>query len=142
MWTPETLQWLLISAGCGQLVLAAAAPAIPVVLDLKTELRQVRPLTRELFWTYVGYIWIFIISFGLLSTTAAHHILDNSPLATAVCGFIALFWTARLVIQFVWFHAASPAGLKFRVAEVALTTLFFYLSSTYIAAFAWNLMGA
>ena len=90
-----------------------------------------------MFWTYAGYILGFHVTFGLLSVLAPELLLDGSPLATGVSGFIAVYWGARLVIQFVWFRRAHvPAGLRDRLAEAALVALFVALTAIYGAA-AW-----
>jgi hypothetical protein len=83
----ETLVWI---AGLGQIVLVCASLAIPRVLGWREELQALRPLTRQVFWTYAGYILCLNLSFGLLSTLAPRLLVDGSPLAAAVSGFIAL----------------------------------------------------
>ena len=82
----------LITAGVGQLVLISASLAIPRVLRWPEDVARLRPLTRQLFWTYAGYIWATNLSFGLISTFAPGWLLDGTPLTGAVCGFIATYW--------------------------------------------------
>lgn len=136
----DRLRTLIVLAGAGQLCLAAASLAIPRVLGWRAELERLRPLTRQVFWTYAAYIWTFHVAFGLLSTLAPASLLDGSPLATAVSGFIALYWGVRLVLQFTWFdRSAAPPGLLPRLAEAALVTLFVALTLVYGAAAAANL---
>lgn len=131
------LRALVVAAGAGQLVLAAASLAIPRVLGWREETARLRPLTRRLFWTYAGYILGFHVAFGLLSTLAPHWLLDGSPLATAVSAFIAVYWGVRLTLQFVSFRGVEvPAGLRYRMAEAALVALFVALTLIYGAA-AW-----
>ena len=43
-------------AGAAQLALALASLAIPSVLGWREETRKLRPLTRQVFWTYAAYI--------------------------------------------------------------------------------------
>ena len=119
-------------AGLGQLALIVASLAIPRVLNWRDDVAKLRPLTRQVFWTYAGYIWATNLAFGLISTLAPNWLLDASPLAGAVCGFIALYWGARLVIQFTYFDRSdAPAGWHVRCAEAALVGLFIYLTLTY-----------
>src|SRR5437867_12234384 len=107
---------LLILAGLGQLGLALGSLALPGILHWRDDTAKLRPLTRQVFWTYAGYIWATNLSFGLLSTLAPDSLLDGSSLARAVCAFIALYWIARLVIQFAWFDRTDvPAGLLVRI---------------------------
>ena len=129
------LRTLLIAAGLGQLTLAAASLAIPRVLGWREETARLGPLTRQVFWTYAGYIWSFHVCFGLLSLLAPEWLLDRTPLAAAVCGFIAVYWGVRLVLQFTWIdRRAAPRGRLFLVAEVALVALFVGLTAIYGAA--------
>ena len=135
-----TIRHLLMAAGLGQLALAAGSLAIPRMLGWREDTAKLRPLTRQIFWTYAGYIWSFHICFGLLSLLAPDWLLDRAPLAAAVCGFIAVYWGARLILQFTWIdRSQAPSGAIFVAAEVALVTLFASLVLIYGAAFVSHL---
>src|SRR5262249_31954465 len=123
---------LIIAAGFGQLLLAAGSLAIPRLLKWREELARVRPLTRQVFWTYAGYIWTTNVCFGLVSVFMPDELLAGTKLAAAVCGFITLYWLARVVIQFTYFDRHdAPQGLIFKLAEVALVALFVFLTGVY-----------
>jgi hypothetical protein len=134
-------KWI-IAAGVGQLVLAAGSLAIPHVLGWAAETARLRPLTRQVFWTYAGYIWTTNLCFGLISALAPGWLLGSGPLAAAVTGFMAVYWGARLVIQFAYFDRTHvPPGWGVRFVEVALVALFAFLTVVYAAATASNLAG-
>jgi hypothetical protein len=136
---------LLIAAGVGQLILCVASLAIPRVLRWPQDLAGVRPLTRQVFWTYAGYIWATNLCFGLVSALAPGWLLDGTPLARSVCGFIATYWGARVAIQFLYFDRSdAPKGPAFVVAEVLLVGLFVCLTLVYggLAARAFSGPGA
>jgi hypothetical protein len=136
------LETLLTLAGAGQIALALASLAIPRVLGWREETAKLRPLTRQVFWTYAAYIWCTNLCFGLLSTFAPGWLMDRSPLAGAVTAFIAAYWGARLVIQFTYFDwTDAPQGLRFRAAEAALVGLFLFLTLIYGFAVFFNLGG-
>lgn len=124
---------LLIAAGLAQLALVAGSFSIPRVLGWREETAKLRPLTRQVFWTYAGYILTAHLIFGLTSVFAADLLLEGTPLARGVNAFIALWWGARLVIQFTWFDTASerPPGTLFQVAEKALVLLFVGCTALY-----------
>jgi hypothetical protein len=123
---------LLVLAGVGQLLLSVASLAIPRVLRWREETAKLRPLTRQVFWTYAGYILSFHVAFGLLSAFAPELLLDRTPLARAVAGFIAVYWTVRLALQFFCFDRTErPPGAFGKMAEAALTTLFLGLTIIY-----------
>jgi hypothetical protein len=127
-------------AGLGQLGLAAASTAIPYGLRWRTETAGLRPLIRQLFWIYAGYILGFHVAFGLVSLLAPGWLLDGSGLATAVSGFIATYWGVRLVLQFAYLDRLdAPQGPWFAAAETALVSLFVFLTATYGAALVANL---
>jgi hypothetical protein len=140
----NSLPWplLLVLAGIGQLVLAAASLAIPRMLRWSEETARLRPLTRQVFWTYAGYIWTTNLCFGLVSALGPAWLLDHSPLAAVVTAFIACYWGARLLIQLVWFDRTDvPPHALIRPAEAALTSLFLLLTLIYGGAAVVNLGG-
>jgi hypothetical protein len=131
---PIAIPWhgLLVGAGAAQLILVVASLAIPRLLNWKSDLAKLRPLTRQVFWTYAAYIWGTNLSFGLVSTMAPQFLLDHSPLAGLVCGFIAVYWAARVVIQFGYFDRTdAPKGWFFVLGETALVILFVGLTIVY-----------
>ena len=97
----------------------SAAWPYHAVLRWSEDTAKLRPLTRQVFWTYAAYIWATNVSFGLLSTLAPDALLDRSPLARIVCGYITAYWASRLLVQFFYFdRSQAPAGRFFKVAEV------------------------
>ncbi|HEV3120776.1 MAG TPA: hypothetical protein VGY53_02685 [Isosphaeraceae bacterium] len=126
-----TVPWvsIVVLAGVSQLGIVAGSLAIPRVLRWRDDLARLRPLTRQIFWTYAAYIWCTNLAFGLVSTFAPKWLLDGTPLAGAVCGFIALYWGARVVIQFAYFDRNdAPKGPLFALAEAILVGLFLFLT--------------
>jgi hypothetical protein len=123
---------LTVTAGIGQLALVVGSIAIPRILRWPDDLAKLRPLTRQVFWVYAGYIWSTNLAFGLVSAFAPWWLLDCSPLAGAVCAYIALYWGARLVIQFTCFDRTEiPKGLLFAAGEAVLIGLFLLLTLIY-----------
>jgi hypothetical protein len=123
---------LLVLAGLGQLALAVGSLWIPRILGWREETARLRPLTRNVFWTYAGYIWANHVCFGLLSALAPDALLDGTLLARSVTGFISLYWGARLAIQFLVFRRAGlPEGALYRLGEAALVGLFSFLTLLY-----------
>jgi len=123
---------LLVLAGVGQLGLALGSLAVPRVLRWHEDTAKLRPLTRQVFWTYAAYIWATNVSFGLLSTFAPGVLLDRSQLARVVSGYITAYWAARLLVQFLYFdRSQAPVGPFFKVAEALLVALFGVLTAVY-----------
>jgi hypothetical protein len=122
--------WVVL-AGLGQLGLAAGSLAIPRVLGWREETTKLTRLTRQVFWTYAGYIWGTNVCMGALSALAPGWLLAGTPLARAVCGYIALYWGARLLLQLFCYDRAAVTTAALRLAEIALTLLFLFLAATY-----------
>jgi hypothetical protein len=101
-------------------------------LNWSIDTAKMRPLTRQIFHTYAAYIWVTNVSFGLLSFFHPEWLLDGSPLARALAGFITLYWGARLLIQFFYYdRSARPPGSHWMVSEWSIILLFIYLTGVY-----------
>ena len=101
------LETVVLVAGIGQLAIVVGSLKIPSVLGWKQDVASLRPLTRQVFWTYAGYIWATNLSFAMISMLAPAALLDGALLAGSVTAFIALSWGARVVIQFTWFDRSD-----------------------------------
>lgn len=131
---------LLIIAGLSQIFLVLGSLAIPKLLNWKQELNKLNPLIKQMFWTYAGYILVTNLSFGILTLMATEELMSGSKLAIAISFFISLYWIARIFIQFFYFdRSAAPKGFIYLLGEVALVTLFVYLSFVYSYLFYMNL---
>lgn len=124
----------LILAGLAQLAIASSSVFIPRLLGWREETMRLRPLTRQVFWTYASYILGLHIAFGALSLLAPHSLIDGSTLARAVCAFLAVYWGTRLILQFAVFDRSVAVRPLFRVAEVAYVSAFGYLAIVYSTA--------
>lgn len=139
---PVWLPTMILFAGIGQLAIVAGSLRIPQALGWSEDVGKLRPLTRQVFWTYAGYIWTTNLCIGLLSAFAADWIIDGSPLAASVTGFITVYWGARVVIQFAYFDRSdAPEGLQFQLAEIVLVGLFLFFTATYGYATVLNIWG-
>ena len=137
----NALVTLIFLAGIGQMTLAVCSIAIPKMLGWKQELQKVNPMVRHIFWTYAGYILITNFSFGLLSFMAPGILVAKSPLSAVVTGYIGAYWLSRITIQFAGFERKNfPKGALYTLGEIALVSLFAYLTLVYCYAFYFNLI--
>lgn len=133
------LQSAVYLAGIAQLVLVTGSLLIPGILRWKEELNNVSVLIKQMFWTYAAYILVINLSFGLISVFAFNDLTNGSSLACMICGFVAIYWVSRVLIQFFYFDRKGfPAGIWNKMAEIVLVTLFFLLSIVYCMAFYYN----
>ncbi len=106
-----------------------ASVAVPQVLDWKGELRKLDRLSRQLIWVHGLFIVLTIVGFGALTLSLSTELAAGTPLARGVCLFIAIFWTARLLIQFFVFDARPFLKTTFlKVGYHGLTLVFIYQS--------------
>jgi hypothetical protein len=137
----ETLiQNLILLAGIGHLGLSLVSIAIPKMLNWKQELAHLQPLLRQMFWTYAGYILVINFCFGLVSIWGVAELLNHSFLAKSITLFIALYWLARVLIQFFYFDKThAPKGWFFTLGEIGLVGLFVAFTLIYALAFLINM---
>ena len=130
---------IIFWCGIAHILLTLASLIIPRVLNWKEGLKHLQPLLRQMFWTYAGYILAINFSFGLVSILGAGDLLDHSFLAKSLTLFIALYWFARVLIQFFYFDRTNaPKGWLFTLGEIGLVSLFALFTLVYFAAFVHN----
>jgi hypothetical protein len=116
---------LVIVGGLLHFVILVASALTPRVLDWRTNLAALHPFLRRLFWVYGCFIVLVIISFGSLSLMRADDLASNPPLAHSVCAMIAIFWLARVAVQFFVFDARPFLTTIFRRVGYHGLTVFF-----------------
>jgi hypothetical protein len=138
------LEHLIFLGGVCHFGILMASALVPRVLDWRTELQRLSPLSRHLVWTHGVFIVLVIIGFGTMSVLHARELAGGAALARTACGFIAVFWLARLFIQFFVFDArAYLKGPLLKLGYHGLTVVFSYLGLVYAwAALAPGLWGA
>ena len=136
----EQLDGLLRLAGWSQVVLILGSLGIPHVLGWRAKLASLSTLLRQMFWVYSFYIWCTNLCFGLLSALGAPLLLDGSPLATCVTGFILGYWLLRMAIQWLYFDISEiPMNAFNNAARWLLELLFLALTVIYGLCFVHNL---
>jgi anaerobic C4-dicarboxylate transporter len=119
-------------AGILQIGLCIGSLAIPRLMNWNTELSRVSTIIAQMFWTYAGYILMINLSFGLVSLFGAEALMGKTFLSKSICIFIFLYWLARVIIQFFYFDTKSaPQGKMYKAGEIALVTLFVFLTVVY-----------
>ena len=135
----KTLTTLVFYCGIGHIILSVASLAIPKVLSWSQHLKNLPPLLRQMFWTYAAYILVINFCFGVISIIASGELLNKSILAKGITFFIAMYWLARIGIQFFYFdRTMAPKGLIYTLGEVALVALFALFTIVYLASFLYN----
>ena len=105
---------LLLAGGALHFVILLASALTPRVLDWRGNLAALDPFLRRLFWVYGSFIVLVIVSFGTLTLFHADALASGASLARAVCAVVAIFWLARLAVQFFVFDARAFLTTTFR----------------------------
>jgi hypothetical protein len=124
-------------AGVLHLGLICAGSLMPRAVHLRANLAVLPPLIRRLYWVYYSFIGLCLISFGTISVAFAGALASGSDLARAMCTFLALFWTLRLVVAaFVFDVRPYLTNWFWRCGYHATNIVFLYLPVVYaLAAF-------
>jgi len=112
-------------------VLSASA-LVPRTLDWRGELAKLHPFLRKLVWVYGAFIVLVIVGFGVISLTCASELASGTPLARAVCGFVAIFWLARVLVAALVFDARPfLRNALLKIGYAVLNAAFVYLTIAY-----------
>jgi hypothetical protein len=121
------MEKLIVVAGVLHLAIAVSSLAIPRALNWREKLRGLDPFMRHLFWVYAGFVWGVNVMFGLIAVAHAHTLVSGQPLARWMCGFVALYWLARLAVQWLVFDVRTVATRWWEMAGYhALTAAFIF----------------
>jgi len=112
-----------------------ASALTPGALNWRDHLATLPVLLRQMFWVYGAFIVLMIVSFGLITVFLAPELADGSPVARAFCGMVAVFWVARLGVQFFVFDPTPfLTRLVYKVGYHLLTVIFV----TLVAIYTWG----
>ena len=112
-------------ASLSYLGLLAAGILMPGLVGLRQHLLALPTFIRQLFWVYYAFIGLSLISFGLGTFLLAEHLASGTPLARAVCGFLALFWSVRFIAGTFVFDLRPYLTNRWRRAGLAAANLVF-----------------
>lgn len=122
-------------AGVLHLGLVWAGATMPRAVNLRFHLATLPPFVRQLFWVYFTFIGLTLVSFGTITFFQAQALASGQPLARALCGFLALFWAARLIVAAFVFDVRPYLTSGFlRLGYQATNVSFLYLSVVYASA--------
>jgi hypothetical protein len=133
----DLLPHLIFAAGIGQLGVLAASALVPLRLKWREVFQSLPKLHRQMYWVYGGYVVLAIVAQGLVSATCSAELSSGSNLARGVCGYIAVFWGVRLVLQGVLDVKEHLTRWWLAVGYHLLTVLFVYFTAVFALAAVW-----
>ena len=128
--------WLV---GAAHFVVLVASFQVPYRLNWKRDLQALMPFNRKLLWVQGGFTVLTIIAFGSLTFTLHAELLRGDRAALALACFIGIYWSARIIVDAIYFsHSDWPEGTVFVVGHALLTLLFCFLALSYVGLFVWH----
>ena len=125
--------------GAAHFLILFASFQVPYRLGWKRDLQQLMPFNRKLLWVQSGLTVLTIIGFGTLTLVLHAELLRGDRAALGLTCFIGVYWTARILVDALYFsHADWPKGPVFIVGHALLTLLFLVLAASYLGLFVWR----
>ena len=120
------------------LVLLALLHGIfPKYFDWENELRPLTIINREIMWVHTFFVALSLILVGLLCITSGDELIFTS-LGRRVSLGIAIFWFARLLIQFFGYSSELWRGKRFEtVVHILFSILWAYMTGIFFLIY-WN----
>jgi hypothetical protein len=135
----EWLSLVLWLAAAGHFCVLIASFQVPQRLRWKDDLAKLTAFNRKLMWVHGGFAVYTIISFGVISLVLHREMLRGDRAALALAFFIGFYWLLRIVVDFTYYSYRDwPQGTAFRVGHFLLTSLFVFLSTSYLGVAAWH----
>ncbi|HXB75585.1 MAG TPA: membrane bound O-acyl transferase family-domain-containing protein [Candidatus Acidoferrales bacterium] len=132
----NTWNWYLshaiYAAAIGHLVVLIASVQVPARLGWKQDIPKLTRFNQKVFWVYGFYILLCIVSFAAITWRLHDSFLAGEPAARAIAGFIAIFWTVRVLVDLFWYdHRDWPQGNALVAGHALATSLFCTLAAVY-----------
>jgi hypothetical protein len=125
------LSHLIFLAGFGQLAVLMASALVPFRLNWREELRCLKPLHRQMYWVYGGYVVLSIVAFAAISIFNASELANGTGLTRGFCAYVSVFWGVRVVLQ-AFFHVKEHlTAWWLKIGYVVLGLLFMSLTIIY-----------
>ncbi len=117
--------------GCLLIALALLHLAFPRYFDWARELRPLSLMNRQMMWVHTFFIALAVLLMGVLCVTCPDD-LAATPLGRRVACGLAIFWGARLVVQFVGYSAELWRGKTFEtIAHIGSALLWAYVTGVF-----------
>ncbi len=114
--------------------LALLHGVFPRYFQWRNDLAGLTLINRQMMYVHTFFIALMVFLMGLLCLTSAREI-TGTPLGRKVAFGLAVFWTARLVIQWFGYSSKLWRGKAFETTvHVLFVILWAYLSAVFVTA--------
>ncbi|MEM7012187.1 MAG: hypothetical protein AAF585_11945 [Verrucomicrobiota bacterium] len=112
----QIIGWLFVPLGCAHI-------AFPKYFDWKKDLADLQLINRQMMEVHTFFIGLIVFLIGLLCITSSRELIETSFGRRLSLG-LAIFWGARLLVQFFWYSPKLWRGKKFETAVHIAFSLF------------------
>src|SRR5690242_7351726 len=81
------------------IILGLSHSFFPKYFSWKQELHSLSMINRQMFYVHSFFVAFIVLLMGILCLTSSQELL-NTVLGKRICLSLAIYWTARLAIQF------------------------------------------
>ena len=122
-------------AGVLMIALALGHVVYDRYLGWKLDTKQLKLLTRQVFYVHCFFICLVLVMMGLLSLFYASELLKPSPLSRALLIGMAVFWGFRTAIQWFGYDSTIWRGNRlFTMMHWVYSAIWIYLTGTFSLA--------
>ncbi|HTE25500.1 hypothetical protein [Flavitalea sp.] len=106
----------------------------PRYFKWKTELNTVSHINREMMYVHTFFIALTVFLIGVLCLTSAIE-LTTTPFGKKISLGLGLFWTIRLIFQFIVYSSSHWRGKRFEsIIHVVFIFLWTYFGCVFFVA--------
>jgi hypothetical protein len=128
----SSLSYAIQLAGALHLLVAGANFVLPGMLRYRENLARVSPIIRHIFLVHAFYIVLVLAGFAAICLLFPNELCGASSLGRFLSGFLAVFWSLRVAIQFGFYDRATKR--EHPVGNIFFTAVFLYFSVVFIVA--------
>ena len=120
-------------AGILQIALGLFHAFFPRRFRWRDELAAISLLSRQMMYVHTLFIALTIILMGVLCLTSAPELVGTA-FGRRICLGFAIFWLARLIVQFFGYSSELWRGKTFETAMHIVFSIFWvYLTTSFLA---------
>jgi hypothetical protein len=113
------------------MILALAHIVFPKYFNWKEDLKPLSLINRQMMIVHTFFVAFMVFLMGMLCWVATEELIHTKLGKLVSLGF-AIFWTARLVIQFFGYSSELWKGKTFEtIAHILFSGLWIYLSGLF-----------
>lgn len=117
------------------ILLALAHYFFPKYFNWKQELSSLSIINRQMMYIHSFFIAFGIFLMGILCLVSSHELV-STDLGKRISLGLAIFWTARLFIQFFGYSSKTWKGKPFETfIHIVFTLLWIYVSVVFILVY-------